>query len=429
LRPTKVFGAFFTILLSVGTTEGILMNKANAQWTRQNSGTGVELTDITISSGNPYIVCVGDSGVILKTTNGGQEWVCKHYGGPKWNAVAFAWDARTGIVVGDSNAVAVTSDSGETWTNWDIHGMRNLLSVAYRIGVSSRIFIGDDSGTVTYTINGGSTWSTLNFSGGPVTDIFWMGGFILTDLAYVVTPNMPHFTSDAGETWVDHPLPAGATALKGCFRYAGETVFMAGYLTIDSLRPAVWKRASVFGTSWESGVISPPSTGTILRDVSPPSNSVSYVCGSNGFIGKTSDDGVNWSALYSGTTAQLNAVYASNTQDVFVVGDSGLILHTSTGGTSVNRSGVMQTHYSLLQNYPNPFNPITIIPYELPSRSHARLAVYDILGREVSVLLDEFNEVGYHEVKFDATHFASGVYFYKLNAADFMETRKLVVIR
>jgi len=81
------------------------------------------------------------------------------------------------------------------------------------------------------------------------------------------------------------------------------------------------------------------------------------------------------------------------------------------------------------QNYPNPFNPGTTIKYELPKLAVVRLSVFDILGREVSVLVNERRDAGVHEVKFDGSKIASGVYFYRLRAGDFEQTRKLVVLR
>ena len=84
---------------------------------------------------------------------------------------------------------------------------------------------------------------------------------------------------------------------------------------------------------------------------------------------------------------------------------------------------------TLGQNYPNPFNPSTTIRYELPKSSTVRLSVYDLLGREVSVLVDESRNAGVHETTYDAVGLSSGVYFVRMQAGSFVETKTLLLIR
>ena len=86
-------------------------------------------------------------------------------------------------------------------------------------------------------------------------------------------------------------------------------------------------------------------------------------------------------------------------------------------------------HFALSQNYPNPFNPSTVIRYQLPAAGSVRLVVYDMLGREVAVLVNETKNAGVHHVTFDAGGLASGVYLYRLQAGDFVQARKLMILR
>ena len=85
--------------------------------------------------------------------------------------------------------------------------------------------------------------------------------------------------------------------------------------------------------------------------------------------------------------------------------------------------------YTLSQNYPNPFNPSTTIRYELPKALIVRLAVYDILGREVSVLVNDKKNAGSYEIKFDASNLSSGVYVCRLQAGSFIQSRKLLLLK
>ncbi len=96
--------------------------------------------------------------------------------------------------------------------------------------------------------------------------------------------------------------------------------------------------------------------------------------------------------------------------------------------------GVIQTteipdNYSLSQNYPNPFNPTTRISYGLPKASNVKMVVYDILGKEVATLVNEFTQAGSHEVVFNASTLASGAYFYKIEAGDFVQIKKMLLLK
>jgi hypothetical protein len=84
---------------------------------------------------------------------------------------------------------------------------------------------------------------------------------------------------------------------------------------------------------------------------------------------------------------------------------------------------------SLGQNYPNPFNPTTTIRYGLPAKSHVTLTVFNTLGQQVAVLQNGEQEAGYHSVRFDGSRLASGVYFYRLQAGTYAETRKLLLLK
>ena len=87
------------------------------------------------------------------------------------------------------------------------------------------------------------------------------------------------------------------------------------------------------------------------------------------------------------------------------------------------------TEFALRQNYPNPFNPSTTIRYQLPIRSQVTLRVFDMLGREISTLMDGVEEPGYRSVRWDASGVASGVYFYRLSAGQYVDMKKLLLLR
>ncbi len=89
----------------------------------------------------------------------------------------------------------------------------------------------------------------------------------------------------------------------------------------------------------------------------------------------------------------------------------------------------LPTEYALSNAYPNPFNPTTTIEYTLPKSREVRLTVYNLLAEEVTSLVDDFQQAGNHQVIWDASNFTSGIYFYRLQAGDFVQTRKMVLLK
>ena len=90
---------------------------------------------------------------------------------------------------------------------------------------------------------------------------------------------------------------------------------------------------------------------------------------------------------------------------------------------------VAPSEFSLSQNYPNPFNPTTVISYQLPVNSFVILKVYNVLGNEVATLVSERESAGKYEVNFDASKLGSGVYYYTLRADNFVQTRKMILLK
>jgi len=92
-------------------------------------------------------------------------------------------------------------------------------------------------------------------------------------------------------------------------------------------------------------------------------------------------------------------------------------------------SEFIPTGYELFQNYPNPFNPQTTISYSIPKSSKVILKIYDILGKEMVQLVNEIKHAGNHSVDFDASTLSSGIYFYRLQAGDFIDTKKFLLLK
>ncbi|MER3525308.1 MAG: hypothetical protein C4326_15010 [Ignavibacteria bacterium] len=97
--------------------------------------------------------------------------------------------------------------------------------------------------------------------------------------------------------------------------------------------------------------------------------------------------------------------------------------------TDVRSEKELPTAFALEQNYPNPFNPGTKIVYSIPVGTHVTLKVFNALGQDVATLVDDFRSAGTYEADFSAAHLASGVYYYTLRAGNFVETKKMALIK
>ncbi|MDP2039038.1 MAG: T9SS type A sorting domain-containing protein, partial [Ignavibacteria bacterium] len=99
--------------------------------------------------------------------------------------------------------------------------------------------------------------------------------------------------------------------------------------------------------------------------------------------------------------------------------------------TGINEDKTLPTKFFLGQNYPNPFNPSTTINYQLPTAGYVTLKVYDVLGREVATLVNEYQQAGTYNSQFAIRNYQlhSGVYFYRLKAGNFVQSKKMILLK
>ena len=137
-------------------------------------------------------------------------------------------------------------------------------------------------------------------------------------------------------------------------------------------------------------------------------------------------------------TIELNSIWDADSLSVVVfiqsmgsmtVYQSESISYNELIVTGLNNSNDNPNEFILEQNYPNPFNPTTVISYQLPVSGNVTLKVYDLLGREVATLVNEYNPAGSHEVKFDGSVLPSGIYFYRLTAGNYTAVKKLMLLK
>ncbi len=129
-----------------------------------------------------------------------------------------------------------------------------------------------------------------------------------------------------------------------------------------------------------------------------------------------------------GSSLNVNAIDA-NQADNGTISANQVSWNYGSGATSVEQQEGIANSFSLAQNYPNPFNPTTTIQYSIPEASHVSLKVFDVLGKEVAVLVNQEQTAGIYTSNFDASNLTSGIYFYTLTANNFTATKKLMLVK
>jgi photosystem II stability/assembly factor-like uncharacterized protein len=373
-------------------------------------------------------VVVGYGGKILKSTDAGNHWSVKQSGTQSnLNAVAFSGFPLYGYAVGNG-VVCHSTDGGETWSASAVTG--NFVCVAIAgIALDPDIHMGTDNGKIRYSYNDGNTWNESFISNSRIATIANRRGPLNGTLTMIASQDSVY------QIFGGQQLGVTATArgfwdeiVSGSLKW--QTLYLVGGGGNPGVSPLILRRSSS-DTVWQritSGLPIP----LMLTDVQSFSDTVVYICGSAGRIFRSADNGNSWLQQITPTKQLLHAISFFTHDLGFVVGDSGLILHTANGGLtsvgSINHDRI-PLHASLSPNYPNPFNPTTKIHFSIDRSSMVTLKIYNVIGQEIESLLSAWQDAGTYTLTWDATQFTSGVYFCKLVAGNFVAMQKLVLTK
>jgi photosystem II stability/assembly factor-like uncharacterized protein len=149
-----------------------------------------------------------------------------------------------------------------------------------------------------------------------------------------------------------------------------------------------------------------------------------------GIILETFDGGESWTAQLEGLSAPLNALHFKDGYG-WAVGERGLVLRTEDGSTWIdeNTGKTYPNKFSLSQNYPNPFNPSTKIKFALPKADKVKIELYNTLGQREETILNRKMKAGNYDIEFNAENLSSGVYFYRLQAGEFQDAKKMILLK
>ncbi|HEY5124998.1 MAG TPA: T9SS type A sorting domain-containing protein [Ignavibacteria bacterium] len=381
-----------------------------SQWVQISNGIGASQTIESFASSENYIFA-GTYGVYVSTNNG-SNWTQTSLNNEAVKALVVS---GSNIFAGTNNGIYRSTNKGNSWTQFAFSGVE-ILSIAF----SGNYIL---AGTVNYgmylSTNNGNNWNQTNLNEGNITSIVLSGNNIFAGKSsdYPIYYGGVFRSTDNGYTWTWTSLQhiyVTSIAVTGNNIFAGVEVSGVYSSTND-------------GNNWtQTGLNNKNvySLATIENNIFAGT----YQYG----VYLSKDNGTNWVQKNQGFNLipSVHALLIAN--NYIFAGTSGQSvwrrdLSEITGIQNISTE--IPSQFSLSQNYPNPFNPTTVINFQLSVAGQVVLKVYDVMGREVQTLVNESLKPGTYEASFDGSQLTSGVYFYKLSAGDFSETKKMLMVK
>jgi len=403
-------------LVTAVVTTMAVVRTADAQWTQTSLSYRGKIYSITSSGSNVYL---GTGDYVYRSTDGGVSWA-QSASGLRDNNVPSVVVSGSTILAGTMNGVHRSTDNGESWA-WGSSEPTGLQDVALLIS-GSEVYCGTYYHGVWVSADNGDSWSPVGsgLTGIQVECLLSAGpGLVVGGIDNTGMSGGIYVSSSSAWTQSDSGLTnriVSALALCDTKIFAGTSGGV--FVSADG------------GTSW-----TPADTGLSGLQVScfAVSGESVFAGFAGGGIYRTEDFGNHWAKIDSG------GLSTSDVTSLAVVGGD---LFASTWGAGLWRRPLSQITssvgaavgetpltFALLQNYPNPFNPTTRIQFTIVNRGLTRVNVFDLLGREVARLVNEVKEPGRYTVEFNGSNLSSGVYFYRIQAGDFTQTKRLLLLK
>jgi photosystem II stability/assembly factor-like uncharacterized protein len=368
---------------------------------------------------------VGDKGVILKTTNAGVNWFEQESGTNYDLNEIYAENTSNAWIVGDEATFLMTTDGGENWNVIDVSDQTSVDLHGLHVGFQSRKAVGT-GGNYFESQDGSPYWTRVNTG---INGTFRSCQMILKPIGIVVGDNGTILLLRTNDTtsvpvFVDKSIDSNYD-LKEIIFNTRDCAYIVGTQGVFIISENV-------GWTYEIRAHLPAA---VLNTVFFNTKDLGFVAGSGGSVFRTTDRGFNWTRSETGVRNMITDSYFIDSDTGYVVGYGGMILKTTNAGGLPKPTGIdcdlqlMPEEYELSQNYPNPFNPSTTINFVLPEAAAVHLSVFNTLGEEVAVLVDEFRSAGKYSIAFSAANLPSGIYYYSLRANGFLTTKKMILLK
>ena len=431
----KIAKVFLIVLLFI-----LVHSNVHSQWVTIRSVPGEELycidfiNTVTGYAAGSIPPCCS---IVLKTTNEGVSWdYALHVAdGDRIECIDFIND-QTGFAGTYNGKIFKTTNGGTNWSTTQIITGKDSRILKMEFINAQTGWVGTERGYFK-TINSGISWNIIGLNYPPFFghDMYFFNNSLT---GFVCSSQNIYRTTDGGNTYSNVFNHNTGQAITSINFINDNTGWACGShrLIIKTTNSGInWNLLSMDSIQNECH--------DLIYNAGFANSNVGYIVGQR-FCGgiwgtsfeqlfrKTTDGGHSWNYVlfYSGLNA-IQDFQFTDSLNAFAVGYYGRIFKNSRAGLTdiVNTLTEIPSGYFLNQNYPNPFNPSTNLEFGISNPGFVSLKVYNSLGIEVAVLVNETKPAGLFTAVFDGSNLSSGIYFYKLEAGDFTETKRMVLLK
>lgn len=358
-----------------GTTFGAYRTTNNGQnWNLINNelGSNPDVRDFSIN-GNKLWAASGNAGVFF-STNGGSNWTLSSLLPSNAGAFGIISENEYIYVASQYEAIYFSTNSGSNWTltNLPMRGESFAVNGNYIYAAGTQYGVG-------ISTFGSLSWNLIN---GNLTDVVSFDIQYANNKIYVATDEGVWTSTNNGVNWINI-YPSLANTRINCLKVFGNNILI----------------------------------------------------GTSNKIYLSKNDGTSWTDVTTGVTGSSPTIreIASNSTYAFVIIDNGSVYRRPLSDLGIVGiepiSSQVANSFNLSQNYPNPFNPTTNINFSVPKSDFVKMTVYDINGKEISTLVNQEMTPGTYKVDFDGSNLSSGIYYYIMTSKNFVETKKMILLK
>jgi len=384
-------------------------------------------------------------GGIFRSIDEGKSWVMINNGLSTGDYVNNVFSLNGNLLEAGNRGIYLSTNNGDNWTQTNV----SVNVASFTVSGSDIYACGGNS--IYKSSDKGSSWNTINstgLSGASSTVIFSSNNNLFINNTGNSNSGSIFAgifkSTDNGITW--NPINSGLPFKQNykekmypliySFTKNGNDIFIASDTNDvnDGGRTGSIYKSTDNGSTWISKSIGlplkPDGYSAALNSLITTGNTL--VAGTSEGIYFSTDNGESWNDFTGDLPTRVSITSITADNQFITVGTAENVWQRSISnitGVYEKANNIIPAEYNLSQNYPNPFNPATTINFQIPVSGKVTIKIYDLLGREVKSLVNEFKIAGKYSVKFNASNLASGVYFYNLRAGNFVQTKKMILTK